>query len=149
MQVSGQLLLPGAAMFEAATAAFTQLHAAPSAASSNPALAGASIAGPLQLSHRGEALLELAMNPGAGTLHAYSVNLVSADRQLHLRTSAAQCSRGIAAASVAGGSSDPSSPVQRHSWACVVLREAVADLARFDGGALAALDARQEEPGSG
>ena len=141
------MLLPGAAMFEAATAAFAQLHATPSAASSSPALAGASIAGPLQLSHRGEALLELALNPGAGTLHAYSLNLVLADRQLHLRTSAALCSRGTPA--MEGGSGVPSSPVQRHSWACVVLREAVADLARFDGGALAALDARQEEPGSG
>ena len=138
-------------MFEAATAAFAQLHTAPSAASSSPALAGASIAGPLQLSHRGEALLELALlNPGAGTLHAYSVNLVSADRQLHLRTSVAQCSHAIAAnAADESGSRVPSHPVQQHSWAGVVLREAVADLARFDGGALATLDARQDQPGSG
>jgi hypothetical protein len=148
--VSGQLQLPGAAMFEAAIAAYAQLYATTSTASSSPVLAGASIAGPLQLSHHGEALLELALNPGAGTLHAYSVNLVSAARQLHLRTSAALCSRGTAAdAAAAGGSSVTSSPVQRHSWASVVLREAVADLARFDGGALAALDARQDQPGSG
>lgn len=137
-------------MFEAATAAFAQLHAAPSAASSSPALAGTSIAGPLQLLHRGEALLELALNPGAGTLHAYSVNLVSADRQLHLRTSAAHCSRGVAAAAAPeDGGSVSSNAVQRHSWAGVVLREAAADLARFDGGALATLDAQQDQPGSG
>ena len=130
-------------MFEAATAAFAQLDATTSAASSSPALAGVSIAVPLQLSPRGGALLELVLNPGAGTLHAYSMNLVSAERQLHLRTSMAHCRLAGAAKHAAEGKT------RQHGWAATVLQEAAADLARFDGGALAALDTRQDQPGSG
>lgn len=81
-------------MFEAATAAFAHLSAAASSASYFPILAGVSIAAPLPLSARGEALLELSLNPAAGTLAAYSMNLVSVDRQLHLRTSGAHCRSG-------------------------------------------------------
>lgn len=135
-------------MFEAATAAFAHLSAAAASASYRSALAAVSIAAPLPLSPRGEALLELSLNPGSGTLAAYSMNLVSVDRQLHLRTCAAHCRSGSSATAAAEHATYQSS-AQQSRWAGVVLREAVADLVRFDGGTLACLDTRQDQPGSG
>lgn len=160
--MSGQALLPGAVMFEAAAAALAHLSAAASPASHRPALAALSIAAPLALSPRGGALLELSINPEAGTLAAYSMNLVSADRQLHLRTTAVQCrladgnaavtrSAGAANASAAAvaGSSVTEIMSRKRSWAAIVLQDAVAEMGRFAGGTLANLDSRQDQPGSG
>lgn len=153
--MSGQALLPAAAMFEAATAAVAHLGAASSTTSSfRGILAALSIAAPLALSPRGEAMLELSISPAAGSLAAYSLNVVSADRQLHLRARAAQClPQSGSAASVMSAANVDSQQLQRSSrssgWAAVVLREAVATLGRFAGGTLALLDTAQEQPGGG
>ena len=144
--MANQSILPAAAMFEAAAAAFstTSLAAGADAAS---LLVAVAIAAPLALTARGDTLLDLRFTPATGALAAYSLNLLSAEQQLHLRASAARCSYASAGGSRdAAGSSGAlgASPVP---WQAIVMREAAAEMRRYDGGTLAAVDVSREQIG--
>lgn len=145
--MGGQCILPAAAMFEAAIAA---LSTASTAAASATLLTAVAIAAPLALTSRGDALLDITFAPAMGSLTTHSLNLLTAERQLHLRASAACCSPQTTQRRTQGpaGGTEAAQPVVT-PWQAAVLREAAAEMRRYDGGTLAALDVAWERDGSG
>lgn len=144
--MANQSILPAAAMFEAAAAAFstTSLAADADAAS---LLVAVAIAAPLALTARGDTLLDLRFTPATGTLAAYSLNLLSAEQQLHLRATAA---RGSYASAGSPGDAAGSSAVLGAlpvPWQAIAMREAAAEMRRYDGGTLAAVDVPRVQDG--
>ena len=145
--MAGRSILPAAAMFEAAAAAFSTANTA-AAAGAATLLAAFAIAAPLALTAQGDALLDITFNPATGTLAAHSLNLLTAERQLHLRAAAARF-RSTAALSEAPAGSAAVTAAAPAPWQAAVLREAAAEMRRYEGGTLAALDVAWEQGGSG
>lgn len=133
-------------MFEAAMAAFSTASTAASAT----LLAAVAIAAPLVLTSRGDALLDITFAPAMGSLTTHSLNLLTAERHLHLRASAACCSPQTTHRPTQGlaGGGETAQPVVA-PWQAAVLWEAAAEMRRYDGGTLAALDVAWERDGSG
>lgn len=131
-------------MFEAAAAAFTVANTAQPTATTATALTGVVIAAPLPLTSRGDALLDISLDAGAGSLTAYSFNLLSAQRHMHLRAAA---TRIPTMTEIEQPDAPPTQPLPL--WQSLLLQEAAVELRRFNGGTLAALDVAWERSGGG
>ena len=160
MQVSGQVLLPGMAMFEAALAS-TDLALATQPVGSLAALEGISIVAPMAIGPRTDNILEVSLAAASGGLTVYSLTGAAARRQLHLRAAATFAVTGSVAASepsvTPASTEQDSSATERVVAAasqmeipCVaaLLGSVVQELQRFNGGAVAALEAAQATSGS-
>ena len=163
VQVSGQTLLPGMAMCEAATAAVSIVMTS-QPRSTAAALESISIAAPMAIGTRGDSVLEVSLLPAAGGLTVYSLAGTAARRQLHMRASAALTISDRPTASAA----PPASRAEQDDTQEAVAKQGVASsqglrprcvaalldsaeqlLQRYNGGAVAALDDTQASPGSG
>jgi len=148
-------------MFEAALAsASAMLSTQPAGCLTE--LEGISIAAPMALGPRSGSILEVSLVPAAGSLTVYSLTGAAAQRQLHLRATAAAAVTEVLAASAATEPiASPEQAVQAYDQltaavsqmssqsVAALLGSAVDQLHRFNGGAVAALDAAQALPGSG
>ena len=160
--MSGQTLLPGMAMCEAALAAAGMLLIT-QPNGSTAALEGISIVAPMAIGTRSDRALEISLLPAAGGLTVYSLAGAAARRQLHMRATAALTVSDLPTAPTAAlapiAENDalqesvvvPGIAHSELSTPCVaaLLGSAVQQLRRFNGGGVAAVDAAQALPGSG
>ena len=160
-QVSEQVLLPGMAMFEAALAsAIAMLSTQPAGCLAE--LEAISIAAPMAIGPRSGSILEVSLVPAVGGLTVYSLTGVAAQRQLHLRATAAVAVTELLAVPAVTESmtsteqelhatDELTAPMLQMDSDCVttLLGSTIQHLHRYNGGAVAALDAAQALPGSG
>ena len=159
--MSGQVLLPGMAMFEAALAsAASMLSAQPAGCLAE--LEAISIVAPMGIGPRSDSILEVSLVPAAGGLTVYSLTGAAAQRQLHLRAATAVAVTEVVAAPAVmepttsteqepHASDTLTAPVVRMGSCCVtaLMGSPIQQLHRYNGGAVARLNAAQALPGSG
>ena len=156
MQVSGQSLLPAAAMYEAAAATIS-LAATGQPADTSLALAGLAIASPMPIAQHSDSILEVCLAPVTGGMTIYSLNVGAGRRQLHVRTNTSMAMEKVGGVMIPGeissseANSRPGAVAAPVNQACAMalMPEAIAKLQRYNGGTVAAIDASQELPSSG
>ncbi len=148
-------------MFEAALASATAMLSTP-LAGCLAELEAISIAVPMALGPRSGSILEVSLVPASGGLTVYSLTGAAAQRQLHLRATAAAAVVDMLAVPAVTGSMT-STEQELHAYdqltaavsqmssqsAAALLGSTTHQLHRLNGGAIAALDAAQALPGSG
>ena len=160
--MSGQTLLPGMAMFEAALAGGSTLLTT-QLSGMTAALESISIAAPMAIGTHSDNILEISLLPAVGGLNVYSLAGAAARRQLHMRATAAFTVSDLLTLSAgppvaAAERSALQEPLEEQGaafterstrCAATLLGSAAQQLQRFNGGAVAAVDAAQASPGSG